>query len=433
MRRRICGLAPAPQLIRSRSFILPPRSRRTNPVTTTMSRRSDRITLQARDSNTPEPAIRAPLRKRKSEPSKKKSQPAAKKQSCYEIQKCWSEDGASPCILIETPHKELEPADPSSFKQYRFKNLFIKASPLPRLSWASSDDVWIKMLNKDLKYVHDKSYMQRHPKLQPSMRAILLDWILEVSEVYCLHRQTAYLAQDFFDRFMLTQEDVNKDYLQLIGITALFIASKIEEIYPPKICEFAYVTDGACDTWDIQCTELQILKALDWNLCPETPISWLKLYAQVEAQKDSENFLVPQFSQETYIQITQLLDLCMMDIGSLDFSYSVLAAAAFCHFSTFDIVNKVSGLTWESVSACVRWMSSFVDVLRSEAKPQLKTFAKVNAEDRHNIQTHITYLDFLRKTQERQTTDADDCPLSPMVAVAPVLTPPSSTEKPPNH
>lgn len=49
------------------------------------------------------------------------------------LQKCWPEDGASPCVLIETPHKELEPADPSCFKQYQFKNLFIKASPIPRL------------------------------------------------------------------------------------------------------------------------------------------------------------------------------------------------------------------------------------------------------------------------------------------------------------
>lgn len=48
-------------------------------------------------------------------------------------QRCWLEDGATPCVLVETPHKELEPADPSSFKQYRFTNLFIQASPLPRL------------------------------------------------------------------------------------------------------------------------------------------------------------------------------------------------------------------------------------------------------------------------------------------------------------
>lgn len=51
---------------------------------------------------------------------------------------------------------------------------------------------------------------------------------VQVSEVYSLHRQTAYLAQDFFDRFMSTQEDVSKELLQLLGITALFIASKIE-------------------------------------------------------------------------------------------------------------------------------------------------------------------------------------------------------------
>lgn len=49
-------------------------------------------------------------------------------------------------------------------------------------------------------------------------------------------------------------------------------------------------------------------QALDWNLCPETPITWLNLYVQVEAQQDGHNFLVPQFSQETYIQITQVLE-----------------------------------------------------------------------------------------------------------------------------
>lgn len=36
------------------------------------------------------------------------------------------------------------------------------------------------MLNKELKYIHDKSLMERHPNLQPKMRAILLDWLMEV-------------------------------------------------------------------------------------------------------------------------------------------------------------------------------------------------------------------------------------------------------------
>lgn len=41
--------------------------------------------------------------------------------------------------------------------------------------------------------------------------------------------------------------------------------------------------------------------------------------------------------------LLQLLDLCMMDVDWLGYSYSVLAAAAFCHFSTFEVVHKVSG------------------------------------------------------------------------------------------
>ncbi|KAK3572405.1 hypothetical protein QTP86_032627, partial [Hemibagrus guttatus] len=386
-----------------------------------------RNTLQERDENTADQNTTCP-RKRKAEQCKRKT-PAAKKQS-YEIQNRWEEGDVSPCVLVETPHKELEEtSNLSGFKRFRFKNLFIKPSPLPCLSWASSDDVWIKMLNKELKYIHDKTFMQQHPSLQPKMRAILLDWLLEVSEVYTLHRETFYLAQDFFDRFMLTQVAIGKNQLQLIGITSLFIASKLEEIYPPKLQEFAYVTDGACDEDEILEMELIMLKALNWHLCPETPISWLKLYAQVGSLKEGPNFLVPQFSQETYIQMTQLLDLCILDINSLDFQYGVLAAAAFCHFTSIETVQKVSGLMWDSISSCVRWMAPFGRAVNEYGQPKLKEFKKVATEDRHNIQTHVDYLSMLNDAQQRQQENLDR--LSP-VAVGGLLTPPKSTEKPTN-
>lgn len=50
----------------------------------------------------------------------------------------------------------------------------------------------------------------------------------QVCEVYKLHRETFYLAQDYFDRFMATQTNVFKCTLQLIGISSLFIAAKME-------------------------------------------------------------------------------------------------------------------------------------------------------------------------------------------------------------
>ena len=47
-----------------------------------------------------------------------------------------------------------------------------------------------------------KTILDRHSALQPRMRAILLDWLIEVCEVYRLHRETFYLAVDFIDRFL---------------------------------------------------------------------------------------------------------------------------------------------------------------------------------------------------------------------------------------
>lgn len=52
-------------------------------------------------------------------------------------------------------------------------------------------------------------------------------------EVYRLHRETFFLAADFIDRYMTARDDVQKYQLQLIGVTALFIAAKIEVSWTP--------------------------------------------------------------------------------------------------------------------------------------------------------------------------------------------------------
>ncbi|KAL2079924.1 hypothetical protein ACEWY4_023717 [Coilia grayii] len=291
-------------------------------------------------------------------------------------------------------------------------------SPLPTLSWGCSEDVWVKMLAKDLKYQHSKSMMERHPDIQPKMRAVLLDWLMEVCEAYLLHRQTFYLAQDFFDRYMLTQEGVDKNRLQLTGLTALFIACKIEEINPPKLLELAYVSDGACFEEEILQMEIIMLKALNWDLCPETVLSWMKLYLQMASLYDHTNLLLPQFSRETYIQITQLLDLCILDVNALGFQYGLLAAAALCHFTSVEVVLKVTGLTWEKLLPCVDWMAPFVETVVGCINVPLKQFERVPKEDWHNIQTHTLYLKMLDQVHQRQF-DSSFVP----------LTPPDSSEK----
>jgi cyclin E len=125
----------------------------------------------------------------------------------------WSELRTSTCFLTPSAsHSEIS-----------------KSTPLPSLPWADGTQVWSLMCLGDQKSVtqRDPQMFQRHPTLQPRMRAILLDWLIEVCEVYKLHRETYYLAMDYIDRYLSTHQNVPKNQLQLIGITCLFIAAKV--------------------------------------------------------------------------------------------------------------------------------------------------------------------------------------------------------------
>ncbi|XP_053414961.1 G1/S-specific cyclin-E2 isoform X2 [Nycticebus coucang] len=351
-----------------------------------MSRRSSRLQAkqqpQPNQTDSPQEAQIVQAKKRKTVQDVKKRKEEVTKKHQYEIRNCWPpvlSGGISPCVIIETPHKEIGTSDFSRFTSYRFKNLFINPSPLPDLSWGCSKEVWLNMLKKENRYVHDKHFEVLHSDLEPQMRSILLDWLLE-------------------------------------------------EIYAPKLQEFAYVTDGACSEEDILRMELMILKALNWELCPVTVISWLNLFLQVDALKDAPKVLLPQYSQETFIQIAQLLDLCILAIDSLEFQYRILAAAALCHFTSIEVVKKASGLEWDNISECVDWMVPFVSVVKSTSPLKLKTFKKIPMEDRHNIQTHTHYLAMLDEVHYINTFRKEG-QLSP-VCNGGIMTPPKSTEKP---
>jgi cyclin E len=99
---------------------------------------------------------------------------------------------------------------------------------LPPLTWASNQELWDIMKNKIIIYKYEQNYLRKHPGIEPQMRAILLDWVMEIANAYRLHRQTFHLAVEYIDRFMSCTEKLQVDRLQLIGITALFIAAKVE-------------------------------------------------------------------------------------------------------------------------------------------------------------------------------------------------------------
>jgi G1/S-specific cyclin-E1 len=308
-----------------------------------------------------------------------------------------------------------------------------RVCPLPVLTWADRESVWTNMVRKDAEASNhrDENMFDKHPGLQPRMRAILLDWLIEVCEVYKLHRETYYLTVDYLDRYLTTaKSSISKNQLQLIGITCLFIASKVEEIYPPKLHEFAYVTDGACSEEDILQQEILILQALNWSITPVTIMGWLSIYMQLNAtvgktdvagiepkallllnsSKWSKSFIYPQFTGVDFARTAQLIDLCSLDVGIANFPYSVIAAAAISHTLDKTAASKVSGLDWATLAPCVKWMEPYFQVLDEEAdinpimlleqNDQVEMSygishicPQLNKDPSHIIQTHSTSLD----------------------------------------
>jgi cyclin B len=56
--------------------------------------------------------------------------------------------------------------------------------------------------------------------------------------------ETLFLTTNLIDRF-LTKDSVSRKNLQLVGVTAMLLAAKYEEIWAPEVRDFVYISDKA--------------------------------------------------------------------------------------------------------------------------------------------------------------------------------------------
>lgn len=242
-------------------------------------------------------------------------------------------------------------------------------------------------------------------------------------------------------------------------MTSLFIAAKVEEIYPPKLKELASHMDTYASNTEkaISDFEIYMLKTLEWRISPVTANTWLLAYLQIASTTSdfdssqtttatttnnnnkvfNSHYVMPlpnlaqltstyhwtntsssvlkreAFFLSTYLKAITVLDLCLLDIESLRFSYSELAAAALFlmmsmpaggHVGDVNVnerrvraVEMWTGLTWRELEQCVNWMLPYADVCRElvtdEKMTAVRQFSSVEADDAHNIQIYHKYLD----------------------------------------
>ncbi|XP_067884895.1 G2/mitotic-specific cyclin-B1-like isoform X2 [Heterodontus francisci] len=150
-----------------------------------------------------------------------------------------------------------------------------------------------------------------------AMRAILIDWLVQVQIKFKLLPETLYLTVSVLDRF-LQDNPVAKKNLQLVGVTAMLVASKYEEIYPPEIGDFVIITDEAYTSAQIRQMERWILKKLDFSLGKPLPLHFLRRASKVA-----------EVSTEQHALAKYLMELTMGDYEMVHYPPSLIAAAAF--------------------------------------------------------------------------------------------------------
>merc|ERR1712243_98391 len=152
------------------------------------------------------------------------------------------------------------------------------------------------------------------------MRAVLVDWLVEVQVQFKLLQETLFSTIDIIDRFIAREGmNVTRAKLQLVGVASMFLASKIEEVYAPACSDFVYITDNAYSEEEIKAMELKIVKALEFNLSQPVAINFLRRFSK------AVDVDVLQHSLAKYS-----LELSLADYSLVPVPGSQLAAASLC-------------------------------------------------------------------------------------------------------
>lgn len=148
------------------------------------------------------------------------------------------------------------------------------------------------------------------------MRAILIDWIVEVHLKFKLADPTLYLTCHIIDRFCML-ENVHRSKLQLVGVTALLIACKYEEIYPTEVRDCVYITDHAYTREEVLDMEQMILRRLKFQITVPTPWTFLVRFLKVAKATDRQHHRAQYY-----------LERCLQEHDGLSFRPSMLAATS---------------------------------------------------------------------------------------------------------
>ncbi|KAF4969369.1 hypothetical protein FSARC_3395 [Fusarium sarcochroum] len=218
------------------------------------------------------------------------------------------------------------------------------------------DEIFEYMRELEIKMLPNPHYMDIQTEIQWSMRSVLMDWLVQVHNRFGLLPETLFLTVNYIDRF-LSSKIVSIGKLQLVGATAILVASKYEEINCPSLGEIVYMVDNGYTAEEVLKAERFMLSMLSFELGWPGPMSFLRRVSKAD-----------DYDLETRTLAKYFLELTIMDERFVATPPSFLAAGAHCLSRL--ILKKgdwtkqhvyYSGYTWGQLKTLVAMMIECCD------------------------------------------------------------------------
>jgi len=204
-----------------------------------------------------------------------------------------------------------------------YDNFDIKNYKNPQLVCHVAKQIFAYLKENETEYLPKANYMGTQEDINEKMRAILVDWLVDVNVKFKLVPECLFMTWNIIDRY-LTLKKVTRHKLQLVGVSALLIACKYEEIYPPALKEFVAICDKAYTSVEILEMEADVLNVLDFKLTHTSPLRFLERYS-----------LIGDIESKAQMFAKYLIETTMLEYSMLKYKNSLLAAGAVF------LVNKI--------------------------------------------------------------------------------------------
>ena len=181
------------------------------------------------------------------------------------------------------------------------------------------DDILENLLQeeKDSKLIIDSSYFKFQTDINSKMRAILIDWLIDVHLKFNFKQETLYITIYIIDAY-LSLKKIERCNFQLLGVTALLIACKQNEILFRKLNEYVYITDNAYTEEDIRKMENNVLHTLNFNILFPSSLTFYEILCnKLDLYKDKKKYIFGEFLMESFY----------LDENCLKYNASTIACA----------------------------------------------------------------------------------------------------------